>query len=257
MGLNIGAALLTSMLFIFGMSWAISQVNPPRRVAVSPLYQDSELVVVEATPPPAAAPSWWSRLTAGFSPQREDAVDQGVFETVVSYSPRTPHLHAPDRYEPPVTLVRAADAMSAEESGAEFLDIDDTAYAAAPAPRAFLMALSAEPADERDVEEFTPAPKPPATIEHVVASGDSLIAIMRRYWGRDDLTALDALVASNPDLAGRKDTIRIGEILRVPPVDQAIAAYEDGRRSRRAYEVARTPQSERSRNGAQRRRMTN
>ncbi len=258
MGLNVSAALLTSLLFVTGMSWAISQVNPPRQIAVSPLYMEGAIAAESdgvAVAEGASASGGLGRLMLDAPREREirPAVElgQGPVGLEVSYTPRTPRLYAPPTYAPPQVVARANDAMSADEAEIEFLEIDDAAYATAPrhGPE-LLIAMTPAPVERAPLDpepardDARPEDAEPAVIEHRVARGDSLIAIIRRYWGRDDETALAYIVSVNPELAGRADTIRVGETLRIPSFEVAMAAFERSERTP-ARQTARESRSKR------------
>lgn len=239
MALSGKVALLTSLGFIFGMSWLVSLVTLPMVELPTPLIVRGPEAPGRGSAVYAAAVE--SRLDRRGSP----AVVAGCFEcasvleveaqrdepegaTLVvaealppvrgSAEAALPPLYVPEApvvalVEEPAALVGAANSVMTVTS------IPEAIIASAPSSGASLLAaLLPEPeADEfADPEQATPTMK-----RYKVKRGDTLVRIIRREWNRDDEASLRVLLAANPQVVKRRNRIYPGELLNIPDPDSA------------------------------------
>jgi nucleoid-associated protein YgaU len=243
MALSVKVALLTSLGFIVGMSWLVSQVARPIVELPTPL-----VVRGPAGAGPAGA-VFAAGSGTGRGAGRREALVAGRFERasvteaaeqdeapsaaalLVAAAPATasepaepqlPPLYIPDapvvtlaaepREDPPISIAAGSSVMM-------MASVPEAIVADVPAAGARLLAaLRPERRAEPVVGREPAAPEPR---EYTVKSGDSLVRILRRELGRDDAEALQTLLAANPEIAQRRDLIRPGEVLRIPELGVA------------------------------------
>jgi len=243
MALSIKVALLTSLGFIFGMSWLVSQVARPIVELPTPL-------VVRG---PAGGGEGRAALAADVEPRREGrrsgAAVAGRFERssvleaaarrdepedvalVVAEplppvgeltEPELPPLYVPEApvvalveerlEEPPISIGAGSSVMT-------MTSVPEAIVADVPSAGARLLA-ALRPGPVADVVA-DPEPRAPAPRQYTVKPGDSLAEIMRREWDRNDEESLKMLLAANPELAKRRDLIYAGEVLNIPDLNLA------------------------------------
>lgn len=64
-----------------------------------------------------------------------------------------------------------------------------------------------------------PAPQTPTAVEYSVKPGDTLTGIARSYYG--SVRHADFIFASNRDVLASPDSLRVGQVLRLPPLPAA------------------------------------
>ncbi|RMF73697.1 MAG: LysM domain-containing protein [Planctomycetota bacterium] len=228
MALNVKAALLTCLFVTGGACWLVNQVARPLVELPQPVgaataaYFSRPASQVEERPP---APQF-----AFATPVEAQMPERAPFVPVATVSPveRVARVPTQDRLPPLVHHVADTSPMTTDEDW----------RAAQQAARATLVSqragASANQAGEReqvyttsiavvvDGNESSPnaqaeTDEKASQTEYVVRSGDTLFGILRRHWRRADASAVQAIVAANPQIRDRLDRIRVGEVLVIPP----------------------------------------
>jgi nucleoid-associated protein YgaU len=249
MALSVKAALLTSLGFIFGMSWLVSQVARPIVELPTPLVARG----------PAGGGEVDAFLTAGVGAARDRrrggavaagrferssvleavarragrgeaalVVAQGLTPAAGSSEPELPPLQVPDA--PPVALVedaleQPAIAVGAGSSVLTMTQVPEAIVASVPSAGTRLLAALRPPADTVEDSDVVGGEDGAALLwrQYTVEPGDSLLKILRRELSRDDPESLNVLLAANPEVAKRRDRIYPGEVLNIPDLSRAPA----------------------------------
>ncbi len=242
MALSVKVALLTSLGFIFGMSWLVSEVARP--------------IVELPTPLVVRGPVGGSDGGEAFAAERESDQSHGRRTSVVagrferssalqtpakryepertalvvaepppSASPRNepdlPPLYVPDA---PVVALAAAAApgppisIGAASSVMTMTPVPEAIIASVPSVGTRLLAALRPGPKTAEIVDAVADPEPAARVlrQYRVKPGDSLVKIMRREWNRSDEETLKGLRAANPAVAKRRDRIYAGELLNIP-----------------------------------------
>lgn len=227
MGLSIRLATGVSFAFIGTICWLISQVSPPRTTVDSPLEMLPFDRMLAAMAGPAPVPS-------------RPIESPDVLRTFEQPSMiATAQAEAEQANEARFAAAEAEQARKIallNEAGQRVASAVEPADGTFPPRRlpaggSFVMTapmgLPAAGSAARDAvaagSNAQPA-SPEALLsgpmrEHVVARGDSLVRIAKRYYGSSDRDHLDALLAANPELRDHPNRIVIGESVRVPAAD--------------------------------------
>jgi len=262
MELSNKVAVISSLAFIGGMSWLVSQVARPVVELPSPLVVAATeavpsipvAVVADAQTPRQLRPT----VLAASSPvrPRQQAPARDPLPAAPEALEQPAPLLAAGTLPPPVIVtgdeVIVADAAvpldepqspPTEPAGASAAAVASAetrpggvVEAPADVPVAvvrehsgpLMLAAVAAPAPGATPEP-TPA-NPPAPVTYTVRKGDTLVKIMRRCWNSDDPALLEALLAANPRIAARRDRIFPGDVLTIPDITVARAAATEAAR---------------------------
>lgn len=247
MALSMKVAWLTSLGFIFGMSWLVSQVArpivelPTPFMARGPRLSDAANVSVAKNVSSRrarreVAPAVAGRFEHGSAVEIPTGQGQreGAVLVVAEASPLKHELPVP--VLPPL-FIPEAPVVAQTEPAAEGPEssagpggplvamtwVPEAIVTNAPASGARLLAaLRPDPQSDEETDAIAGVESAPATVRrYKVKRGDSLVKIMRRVWDRDDEESLRVLLAANPQVAKRCDQIYPGELLNIPAPDSA------------------------------------
>lgn len=203
MALNVKAALTICGLFIAGLCYLVDQVALPVAELAVPVTEArfaSPLVPAPTPEPP---------------PQEEPA-----------RSPKFAQRSPVEAFESPrAAKTVAAVALPQEEEVLRPKPLPspqtgqhrEAVVASASSTRATSDWPVALMATRRTRDTASEVPEPEDTAKtYEIRKGDSLIKIARRFWGSDDRRLVDLLIAANPQLAERPNTVYVGEPISVP-----------------------------------------
>jgi nucleoid-associated protein YgaU len=242
MALSVKVALLTSLGFILGMSWLVSEVARPIVELPTPLVvrgpaggSDSGEAFAAAREPDrdrggraSIGAGRFERSSALQTPAKRyqpEGVTLVVAEpppsASVSAEPDLPPLYVPDA--PVVALVAAAApeppiSVGAAGSVMTMTPVPEAIIASVPSVGTRLLAALRPGPKTAEIVDAVADPEPAAGVlrQYRVKPGDSLVKIMRREWNRSDEETLQVLLAANPAVAKRRDRIYAGELLIIP-----------------------------------------
>ncbi len=236
MALSGKVALLTSLGFIFGMSWLVSLVTIPIVELPTPLIvrgpeapgresavyaADVESRLDRRGSPAVVAGCFECASVLEVEAQRDEpegatlVVAEALPPVRDSAEPDLPPLYVPEA--PVVALVEEPVAPAgAANSVMTVTSIPEAIIASAPLSGASLLAALRPEPEFADPEQATPTMK-----RYKVKRGDTLVKIIRREWNRDDEASLRVLLAANPQVVKRRNRIYPGELLNIPDPDSA------------------------------------
>ena len=238
MTLSVKVALLTSLGFISGMSWLVSNVARPIAELPTPLiarglerggvtagvFAKARDVSAPTRRGPEIMARHFERPSTMEAVNRNDAItgDALLVADVASrdeqLAPKLPPLFMPDAPvvayldETVETAVPEVDVITAEpyEPVLAGTSMDESAS------HGLRMLAALRPEAEQQTSEPAAQATNHADRTYVVRRGDSLVKIMRREWNRSDDQSLHTLLAANPEVAKRRNKIFPGEVLNIP-----------------------------------------
>ena len=246
MTLNINVCVGICLCFIGGMTWLLDQVARPLIATPSPLSVRSATDDAPAgagaleAGPGFAVPSIVARAeVARREAQPRFAIAAPPEAVWGDAEPeRLPPLVAAPLEASPI----ASSAGSAAGAGDERADweIDmagsepreawvrqaslDVAPVEASQPHDRPVVLAAAIGEPSSADAAADEIADPHEISHVVARGESLAKIARRYWDSSERPVLDVLVAANPQISARRNRLWVGETLVIPATPDLAAA---------------------------------
>ncbi len=238
MALSVKVALLTSLGFISGLSWLVSNVARPIVEMPTPLiargpdragetaagFAGNSSAIAPTGRSPVILASHFERPSVMEKVRRDGpaAGDALIVADVSAFDERLP----PEL--PPLFIPEAPVVAFHDEPVEAFLPEVDT-FAAQPyepvvagtsmdetASNGLRMLAALRSETEDQLQESAMEDATGAARKYVVRRGDSLVKIMRREWNRADDKSLHILLAANPKVAKRRNKIFPGEVLNIP-----------------------------------------